>query len=90
MKWLISLFGSIPKEDVEEPHSTSPDNDNESAADIKNPEDYREIFQAKPRLGMCFITCEQIRLKYMLIFVYMHAFNILIHVTVFAGYNLLK
>ena len=43
---------SIPKEDAEEPHSTSPDNDNDSTADIQDPEDYREIFQSKPRLGM--------------------------------------
>lgn len=46
-----SRQASIPKEDAEEPHSASPDDDRESVADIKDPEDYREIFQSKPRLA---------------------------------------
>lgn len=48
---LFKIF-SIPKEDDNEPTSSSPDQeDRESVADIRNPEDYREIFQPKQRLG---------------------------------------
>lgn len=46
-----SRQASIPKEDASEPVSTSPDQeDRESVADIRDPEDYRQIFQPKHRI----------------------------------------
>lgn len=46
------MFFSVPKEDESEPSSTSPEQeDRESVADIRDPKDYREIFQPKHRIG---------------------------------------
>jgi len=43
----------VPKEEesVEEKSSTPEQEDRESVADIQNPDDYREIFQPKHRIG---------------------------------------
>ncbi|XP_052816849.1 katanin p80 WD40 repeat-containing subunit B1-like isoform X2 [Mya arenaria] len=46
-----SRQASVPKEDVEEPNSASPDQeDRESVADIRDPKDYQEIFNPRHRL----------------------------------------
>ncbi|XP_053402065.1 katanin p80 WD40 repeat-containing subunit B1-like isoform X2 [Mercenaria mercenaria] len=46
-----SRQASVPKEDENEPTSTSPDQeDRESVADIRDPEDFKEIFQPKHRI----------------------------------------
>ncbi|KAL5022150.1 hypothetical protein ScPMuIL_001305 [Solemya velum] len=46
-----SRQASVPKEDQNETTSSSPDDDRESLADIKNPADYNEIFRPKSTLS---------------------------------------
>lgn len=45
-----SRQASVPKEEAEEPTHDNEDEKETSTADIKNPEDYREIFQPKSRI----------------------------------------
>ncbi|VDH91633.1 katanin p80 WD40 repeat-containing subunit B1 [Mytilus galloprovincialis] len=46
-----SRQASVPKEEAEEPTHDNEDEKETSTADIKNPEDYREIFQPKSRIS---------------------------------------